>query len=96
MLVPYFGPAIEKPEVGELRKSKSFFDAGIRFSYDIKVADNARVQLNAGGEKTFSTVIKKTLIREWSRSGLYVRPAYAAKHLLWAKNWKSVLDISFI
>lgn len=48
MLVPYFGPQLPDPEVGELRQSPSFFDTGFKFSYDFKVADNAKVQLNVG------------------------------------------------
>ncbi|MCK3683638.1 TonB-dependent receptor [Maribellus sp. YY47] len=58
MLVPYFGPSIADPDAGELRESTSFFDAGIKFSYDIKVADNARVQLNAGVKNIFNSYQK--------------------------------------
>mgnify|MGYP006280100687 CR=1 FL=1 len=39
MLVPYFGPEISDPGKGELRKSQSFLDAGIKFNYDLKIHD---------------------------------------------------------
>ncbi|MGM0619689.1 MAG: TonB-dependent receptor [Bacteroidota bacterium] len=48
MLIPYFGPQLENPEEGKLIKSGSFFDAGIKLSYDIKITENVIVQLNGG------------------------------------------------
>ncbi|MCY1720591.1 TonB-dependent receptor [Prolixibacteraceae bacterium Z1-6] len=55
MLVPYFGPQLENPELGELRKSGSFFDAGVKVSYDIKVAKNVKLQLNGGVKNIFNS-----------------------------------------
>ena len=48
MLIPYFGTQLENPEEGKLNKSGSFFDAGIKLSYDIKITENVIVQLNSG------------------------------------------------
>lgn len=48
MLIPYFGTTLENPEVGELRTSDSFFDAGFKASYDIKLSEAIKVQLNGG------------------------------------------------
>ena len=55
MLVPYFGPSIPGPDAGELRKSPSYFDGGFKLSYDIKVADNAKLQFNAGVKNIFNS-----------------------------------------
>lgn len=55
MLVPYFGPSIPNPEDGELRESPSFFDTGVKFSYDFKVAENAKLQLSAGVKNVFNS-----------------------------------------
>ena len=40
MLVPYFGPTITNPEIGELRTSESFFDWGakVRYEFELKSA----------------------------------------------------------
>jgi len=48
MLIPYFGPQLENPDEGKLNKSGSFFDAGIKLSYDIKITENVIIQLNSG------------------------------------------------
>ncbi len=48
MLVPYFGNTIANPDEGELRESDSFFDAGIKLSYDLRITDNMKLQLNGG------------------------------------------------
>ena len=55
MLVPYFGPALENPEVGELRKSQSFFDAGIKASYTIKITSQVKMEWNAGIKNIFNS-----------------------------------------
>ncbi len=48
MLVPYFGPALEKPEAGELRTSPSFFDAGLKAAYTVRISDFLKLEWNAG------------------------------------------------
>ena len=55
MLVPYFGSEIAVPEDGELRKSKSFFDAGIKFHYDMKLAGSVSVEWFAGMKNIFNS-----------------------------------------
>lgn len=55
MLVPYFGPQLVKPEKGELRKSNSFFDAGLKLSYDLRLTDHLKVQLNGGVKNIFNS-----------------------------------------
>ena len=55
MLVPYFGPALDNPEDGELRKSQSFFDAGIKASYTIKISDQVKLEWNAGIKNIFNS-----------------------------------------
>lgn len=55
MLVPYFGPTIPNPEVGELRESQAFFDAGVKIRYEIKVSDNMLMELNAGVRNIFNS-----------------------------------------
>ncbi|HCX98809.1 MAG TPA: hypothetical protein DG754_01600 [Bacteroidales bacterium] len=54
MLVPYWGPAIDNSEEGELRTSNPFFDMGIRLSYDIKI-NGATMQLFAGAKNIFNS-----------------------------------------
>ncbi len=48
MLVPYFGPLANDPENGQLNTSPSFFDAGIKISYDVRLTDVVRMQISAG------------------------------------------------
>jgi outer membrane receptor for ferrienterochelin and colicins len=55
MLVPYFGPEIANPEAGELRKSKSFFDAGLKFHYDMRLAGNVSIEWFAGMKNIFNS-----------------------------------------
>ncbi|SHF38353.1 outer membrane receptor for ferrienterochelin and colicins [Mariniphaga anaerophila] len=55
MLVPYFGPALEEPEEGELRESQAFFDAGLKVSYSIKITDYIKMELNAGMKNIFNS-----------------------------------------
>lgn len=55
MLVPYFGPQLVDMEAGELRKSDSFFDAGLKLSYDLRFSDHVKVQLNGGVKNIFDS-----------------------------------------
>ena len=55
MLVPYFGSQLADPGAGELRKSNSFFDAGLKLSYDIKITDDVKIQLNGGIKNIFNS-----------------------------------------
>src|SRR6056297_852 len=55
MLVPYFGPRLENPEEGKLNKSDSFFEAGVKLTYDIKITENVVVQLNGGVKNLFDS-----------------------------------------
>ena len=54
MLVPYFGPGLENPEMGELRTSPTFFDAGLKCSYEIKLTDDFKMELNSGIKNIFN------------------------------------------
>lgn len=58
MLVPYFGPEIATPENGELRKSKSFFDTGVKFHYDMRLAGGITVEWFAGMKNIFNSYQK--------------------------------------
>lgn len=58
MLVPYFGPEIAKPEDGELRKSKRFFDAGVKFHYDMRITAGVTVEWFAGMKNIFNSFQK--------------------------------------
>jgi len=55
MLVPYFGPRIENPDQGTLVTSDSFFDAGIKLSYDIRISKLVKLQLNGGVRNLFNS-----------------------------------------
>ena len=55
MLVPYFGPQVENPEAGELRKSKSFFDTGLKISYSTRITDVVKMEWNAGVKNIFNS-----------------------------------------
>ncbi len=55
MLVPYFGPRLDKPEKGQLNKSNSFFDIGIKMTYDIRITESVLVQLNGGVKNLFDS-----------------------------------------
>lgn len=51
MLVPYFGVDLPEGNVrdaGELRKSKTFFDAGLKFHYDMRITGGVTVEWFAG------------------------------------------------
>lgn len=58
MLVPYFGPNSVNPEVGQLNKTDSFLDAGIKMSYDFKLTDIIKMQLNGGIKNVFNSYQK--------------------------------------
>jgi outer membrane receptor for ferrienterochelin and colicins len=53
MLVPYFGPNTD-PLTGELRKSDSFFDLGLKISQTVKI-NGASVQWYAGMKNLFNS-----------------------------------------
>ena len=55
MLVPYFGPEIANPEIGELRESDSFFDTGIKLCYHFRLSDYMKVELNGGVKNLFNS-----------------------------------------
>lgn len=55
MLIPYYGPEIEKPEAGELRKSKAFADLGIKLHYDMRVSDSVTIEWHAGMKNIFNS-----------------------------------------
>lgn len=55
MLVPYFGPKLPDPEVGQLNKTGSFFDAGIKLTYDIKLTDAIKMQVSGGVKNIFNS-----------------------------------------
>jgi len=55
MLVPYFGPKLPNPEVGQLNKTDAFFDAGIKLTYDIKLTDAIIMQLSSGVKNIFNS-----------------------------------------
>jgi outer membrane receptor for ferrienterochelin and colicins len=54
MLIPYFGPALDDPEAGELRESKAFFDAGLKINYTIKF-NVSQMSLYAGIKNIFNS-----------------------------------------
>jgi outer membrane receptor for ferrienterochelin and colicins len=55
MLVPYFGPKLENPEQGQLNKTGSFFDAGIKLSYQLRLTDVLKMEINAGIKNIFNS-----------------------------------------
>lgn len=54
MLIPYFGPQISNPQIGELRTSKRFFDLGLKIQYSIKL-NGAGLQLFTGVKNLFNS-----------------------------------------
>ncbi len=61
MLLPYFGvnlPEGDLRDAGELRKSKSFFDAGIKFHYDMRISKSVTVEWFAGMKNIFNSFQK--------------------------------------
>lgn len=57
MLIPYFGPALDNPDDGELRISPTFFDLGLKVGYDIKI-NGATMQLFVGAKNIFNSYQK--------------------------------------
>jgi outer membrane receptor for ferrienterochelin and colicins len=55
MLVPYFGSNQENPEVGQLNKTGSFFDAGVKLSYEVRITDAVKMEINAGIKNIFNS-----------------------------------------
>lgn len=55
MLIPYFGPELEKPEDGELRTSPNFFDAGLRLHYNFGLGGGVTAQIYAGAKNIFDS-----------------------------------------
>jgi outer membrane receptor for ferrienterochelin and colicins len=55
MLVPYFGPHLQNPEEGQLNKSQSFFETGIKLTYEIRITDNVVIQLIGGVKNLFNS-----------------------------------------
>jgi outer membrane receptor for ferrienterochelin and colicins len=70
MLVPYFGPKLENPDEGQLNTSPLFFDAGLKFSYDVKLSESVKMQMNAGVKNIFNSY------QEDFDSGIDRDPAY--------------------
>ncbi|MDH6307382.1 outer membrane receptor for ferrienterochelin and colicins [Dysgonomonas sp. PFB1-18] len=61
MLVPYFGINLAEGaerDAGELRKSKSFFDAGLKFHYDMRISKSVTVEWFAGMKNIFNSYQK--------------------------------------
>ncbi len=52
MLVPYFGT--QNPD-GELRKSETFFDAGIKLYYEMRVSEHVNIQWFTGMKNIFNS-----------------------------------------
>jgi outer membrane receptor for ferrienterochelin and colicins len=55
MLVPYFGPKLANPEAGQLNKTNPFFDAGMKFSYQLKLTDAVKMEINTGVKNIFNS-----------------------------------------
>lgn len=55
MLIPYFGPQLENPEEGTLNKTPSFFESGVKLSYDIGITENTSIQINGGVKNIFNS-----------------------------------------
>ncbi len=55
MLIPYFGPRAENPGNGVLLTSPSFYDAGIKLSYDFPISKTVKMQINTGVRNIFNS-----------------------------------------
>lgn len=55
MLVPYFGPLVSNPDVGELREADTFFDAGLKLSYELKLSDDIVMEISGGVKNIFNS-----------------------------------------
>ena len=60
MLVPYFGLEIADSDEGELRKSETFFDFGLKLRYNMKL-NGATLQLFAGAKNIFNSYVVEQL-----------------------------------
>lgn len=61
MLVPYFGAELAEGAIrdaGELRRSKSFFDAGVKLHYDMPLGGGVTIQWFAGAKNIFNSYQK--------------------------------------
>ncbi len=55
MLVPYFGPKLENPDKGVLINTNAFFDAGIKLSYQLKLTNAVKTEINTGIKNIFNS-----------------------------------------
>ena len=55
MLVPYFGVDLPDSNAGQLNKTDSFFDAGVKISYDIKLTEAIKMELSGGVKNIFNS-----------------------------------------
>ncbi len=55
MLVPYFGPKLENPDAGKLNKTGSFFDSGVKLTYQLKLTEAVNMEINAGVKNIFNS-----------------------------------------
>ncbi len=55
MLVPYFGPSAENPEIGQLNTSSSFFDAGLKLTYEIHLSEIMSMEFTGGVKNIFNS-----------------------------------------
>jgi len=55
MLVPYFGPKIENPNLGRLNNSDPFFDAGLKLSHNFSISDDLKIEINGGIKNIFNS-----------------------------------------
>ncbi|SDX99578.1 outer membrane receptor for ferrienterochelin and colicins [Lutibacter oricola] len=69
MLVPYFGADLPNPEEGELRKSDSFLDLGLKITKTIKLKHNS-LEISGGMKNIFNSY------QEDFDSGIDRDPAY--------------------
>lgn len=58
MLVPYFGPRLDKPEEGRLNTTRSFLDTGVKLAYRIKLTPHLEFQVNGGVKNLFNSYQK--------------------------------------
>ena len=54
MLVPYFGTTISNPDEGELRTSETFFDAGLKITKTLNIAQN-NLEISGGIKNIFNS-----------------------------------------
>ncbi len=57
MLVPYFGPTIENPDQGELRRSDPFFDMGFKLNYTLAL-NVTKISFYTGVKNLFNSYQK--------------------------------------